>query len=319
MNNNDLKSITLHSNSIQRDITLESYQKDDKTIITFSSLRNYFESIKKEFGIVDSISERDIRLSAGGTVMYAATKINIKDNNGYNSDFLGEAIPRSLGNNIAQMYPSVTATNRAYSNAIISYLQLGSIYSDVQLDLDNKTDADEMNKLPESEKPENIIKVDEKKVQKKESNCNEIKPQEESENRVEAAGTISSVPSMNNIDLELPYNDTPAQDVSFQGTIEHNTDAQETEASNKPVENTENELPANTVDSVDTDTEDITENSTIGFGKYPDMTISELFAKANNNDAFALKLIELCKDGKLIKDNPRDNKIVKIIKAKATK
>lgn len=152
----EIKKIECYSGKLKKEILLEAYtsQRDDQIIITATSLKEIFESIKEEFGITDSISS-DVRVNENGNITYASVEWTLKDKSGYNSTFVGEATPASLSTPIAKQYPKLTAYNRALSIGIKTYLQIPkNVYTNDEIPINSNSE----NKKPEiSEKKEDII------------------------------------------------------------------------------------------------------------------------------------------------------------------
>lgn len=154
----DIKKIECFSGKLGKNIILEAYtsKDDENTIITATSLKNIFESIKDEFGITDSITS-DVRVSADGNITYASVEWTLKDRNGYNSTFIGEATPASLVTTIAKQYPKLTAYNRALSMGIKTYLQIPkNIYTNDEIPIETS----KSNKAGIENIPLNLISKD---------------------------------------------------------------------------------------------------------------------------------------------------------------
>ncbi len=154
----DIKKIECFSGKLGKKILLEAYtsEDDENTVITATSLKNIFESIKDEFGITDSINS-DVRVSADGNITYASVEWTLKDRNGYNSTFIGEATPASLVTTIAKQYPKLTAYNRALSMGIKAYLQIPkNIYTNDEIPIETS----KSNKVGMENIPLNLISED---------------------------------------------------------------------------------------------------------------------------------------------------------------
>ena len=130
---NLFKKITIHSNKLNKDIELESYTNaDNDTIISTNSLKAFFEQIKSDLGIIDSVKS-DLVYNEKGTITYASVEWRLKDKAGYDSTFVGEASIFNTESIISKKYPKITALNRAQSIGIITYLQLPvKVFSDSQ-------------------------------------------------------------------------------------------------------------------------------------------------------------------------------------------
>lgn len=144
------EKISLYSKKINKNIEIECYKEEDGvTILSTNSLKKIFESVKDEFGVIDT-AICDIRFSDRGLFIYASAEWTIKDKTGYQSTFVGEATPLSLESLVAKKFPKTTALNRAQSAGIIAYLQLpGKMYSDAQVTpkiMVEETDVENKNK-----------------------------------------------------------------------------------------------------------------------------------------------------------------------------
>lgn len=274
----ELKQIEVKSNKLNKNIILEGYESltDGTTVITATSLKNVFEPLKREFGITDSITS-DIRVNAVGSVVYASVEWTIKDKDGYESTFVGEATPDSLNTVIAKQYPKVTALNRAQSVGIKTYLQLPKgIYTNEEISdngiLNNKQ------KLENNPDNNESAKTDKNLIHK---NGITAKLENAKRNEKTAAETLNNILS---------------------GSI-----------SNAPTLTEENEVAAE-ISSDNNSNNDVDDNSIVPIGIFAGKTIKELF---EINTPMSQTFIRMCKLGQATDPDPAKMEIIKYIAGKA--
>lgn len=126
----------IYSKKLNRPVKLDVYLSEDGlNVITATSLRQVFESIKEDRGIKESI-QWDAKFDNDGRFYYAGATYRLTDKAGYDSVFVGESSPETLLTDISRKYPGQMAVNRAMAEGILSYLQLdiaGRAFADIQV------------------------------------------------------------------------------------------------------------------------------------------------------------------------------------------
>lgn len=274
----DLKQVEIKSNKLNKNIMLEGYESlsDGTTVITATSLKNVFEPLKKEFGITDSIKS-DIRVNAVGNVIYASVEWTIRDKDGYESTFVGEATPDSLNTTIAKQYPKVTALNRAQSIGIKTYLQLPKgIYTNEELSF-NTTSSDK---------------------QKPEDNSNDGEKVKNEQSVIHKNGIVAKLENAKKTEK------TAAEILNdkLSGSI-----------SNVPTLTAENEVAAE-ISGDNANNNNIDDDSVVPIGIFAGKTVKELF---EINTPTSQAFIRMCKLGQATDPDPVKMEIIKYIASKA--
>ena len=126
----------IYSKKLNRPVKLDVYLSEDGlNVITATSLKQVFESIKEDRGIKESI-QWDAKFDNDGHFYYAGATYRLTDKAGYDSVFVGESSPETLLTDISRKYPGQMAVNRAMAEGILSYLQLdiaGRAFADIQV------------------------------------------------------------------------------------------------------------------------------------------------------------------------------------------
>lgn len=295
----------VHSARLNKDFSVETYNKGNDVIVSTTSLKRIYEMLKMENGLTDSISS-DVRSDNEGHVFYASVELTIKDKEGFCSTYIGEATSESLTTPISKAFPKSIAYNRAVCTATINYLQLPKRYhSEYPLSVDN----------------------DEKETISSEVAADTPIVDLSADNDQPVTGTIGTIPEMPvdasikteaeieaEMEEQLPFNDGPKALVesSLKDDAEKNisaetsavaavstTDNNTTEESNK--EETVTNPAENTAPADDSATKDqqITEDMLVGFGKYAQTSIADFRNLIESGDALANKMLTLIKKGQL--------------------
>lgn len=271
------KKIFVYSGKLNKNVELEAYDmptNKDITIITATSLKRTFESIKSQFGITDSILS-DIRTNSLGNIVYASVEWTIKDKDGYESTFIGEATPESLTSDVAKQYPKVIAYNRAQSIGIKSYLQLNSkVYTNDEIPINQDNNEDMLNIVPEITKDVN-------------TNIDTSKPS------VHATNTSSIYMKLKNTEVNNTDKSEPKAAEVLAGSI-----------SNVPSFTEEDNVELNDINN------EINENSIVPIGVFSGKTIKELF---ETNTTMAKSFIQMCKLGQVTDTDPDKMAIIDYI------
>lgn len=312
-----------------RDLKIEGYEKNGMKIISFSKLRAFYQRNKELYGLKISIEFCDSKISSAGEVIHAFAKVTIKDKKGYSADYVGEIVKDDMNDN-CKHYPLAMAINRAYSAALLNYFMFPEdTFTTVQI----VHYGDEETASGVSTSKECIPLNENKKSEEKETSPElENAPQNENEH-TEVNNIINNTPEIDE-ESSIPYNDNPSTEVQFPGAIsddkkeqlfpEANTSKEL--ASDKSEQQKENDVKtsteANTSEAVSTPASDkaeeveeeiITEDSKVGFGKYPNITIKELIDKRAAGDDFAKRFITMMKSGSLVAANKHCESVIKYI------
>lgn len=259
----EFKKVLIDSPKLNKQIELEAYDEEDKTIITTNSLKKVFESEKAARGITDSIKS-DVSFNPRGDIAYVSVEWTLKDKDGYCSTFVGEANSLSLTSAVSRKYPKTTALNRAQSAGIISYLQLpGKVYSDSQI----------MDEVPHAVANTNSTSISKMATETEEGT---------SPAKI-TAGVIQTAAAM---PADISDEESFVIPIVDESGVVEKTSAPTAEPQSEP-----------TPVAVPLDDE-INDATCVGIGTFTDVPVSEFIERYKNNDAVAIKLIEMYKAGR---------------------
>lgn len=320
-----------------RELKIEGYEKNGMKIISFSKLRAFYQRNKELYGVKISIEFCDSKISSAGEVIHAFAKVTIKDEKGYSADYVGEIVKEDMNDN-SKRYPLAMAINRAYSAALLNYFMFPEdTFTTVQIvhygDEDKDTTSDvsthkECDPLNENKNSEEETSPESKNVSQSEDEHTEVN------------NIINNTPEIDE-ESSIPYNDNPSTEVQFPEVINDDKKEQLFPEANTPKElapdiaeqQKENDVKtsteANTSEAASTPASDnvkeaeaeeeveeeeiITEDSKVGFGKYPNITIKELIDKRTAGDNFAKRFITMMKSGSLVAANKHCESVIKYI------
>lgn len=141
----------IYSKKLNRPVKLDVYLSEDGlNVITATSLKQVFESIKEDRGIKEDV-QWEAKFDNNGHFYYASAIYRLMDKAGYNSVFVGESSPETLLTDISRKYPGQMAVNRAMAEGILSYLQLdiaGRAFADIQVP-DRKLEKADVGDVPQ--------------------------------------------------------------------------------------------------------------------------------------------------------------------------
>lgn len=260
-------------------IDFPAYQKGNKTIVSFSRLRKFYNNNKEKYGVNDHIKFCDSKIGPNGDVSHAFVCVNLVAEN-FNNDYIGEVTSLEYRDDVDRKFPISIAYNRALSSALLSYFGFPEkTYTTVQFLAEDEGDA-AIQDVNEETVPETVN--------------NETTP------------TIGEAEA-------IPYSTEPAETkgVTFPDPKEEVSVANEVPpvAEKNPVETTS----TNDTESAD----EITMSSEVGFGKYSSLSIAEVIDKKKAGDDFAVTFINMIKSGKVIQKDERGKKVVEFIKKNA--
>lgn len=321
-----------YSAKLQKDISLEVYpaQHNGKMIITATSLKYVFESIKSLLGITDSVSS-DVRINDAGNITYVSVEWTLKDSNGYCSTFIGEATPGSLNNVISRQHPKTMAYNRALSAGIRAYLQLPmDTYTDDEITPVPANNTSNVTVQPVKQKKNTAfirnltstppIKETEKKADEKTENTTES-DEKSSQTVVQDKKEAQNNTSMPITSAQVTY--TGETDI-FGNPIDESLPAQESSESELPfadkaaddtAKKNDNKTKVNQIENdVDPDNFVADDDSVIHTGMFSGRTVAELF---DINTVTSRGFIQLCVQERIKDDDPCKQKILEYIAKKA--
>lgn len=332
-----------YSAKLQKDISLEVYpaQHNGKMIITATSLKYVFESVKDLLGITDSVSS-DVRINNAGNITYVSVEWTLKDSNGYCSTFIGEATPGSLNNVISRQHPKTMAYNRALSAGIRAYLQLPmDTYTDDEItpapvnaamQIEKSSNTSNITVQPVKQKKNttfirNLTSTPpikkagaEKKANEKTGNTTEsdekssqtvIQDKKETQNNISTPITSAQVTYTgetdifgNPIDESLPAQENSESELPFVDKTADNT-----------AKKNDNKTKVNQIGSdVDPDNFEADDDSVVHTGMFSGRTVAELF---DINTVTSKGFIQLCVQERIKDDDPCKQKILEYIAKKA--
>lgn len=150
----------LYSETLKKEIELSTFPKENQfgqmlQIVTHNSLEDLFNNELKELVSFDNnlctdYSFDEVLSNEKGLITKKTVgflfKCVMQDKNGRKIIEFGEANTKNLETEIAQNYPALTASQRAFDRAAIAYLNIpGKVYSDLEIPINepiSMTDVD---------------------------------------------------------------------------------------------------------------------------------------------------------------------------------
>lgn len=337
----------------EREIQLKFNSDAKGDIINYNDLRTFYEKSKAADGLCDEIKFADLKVTEEGEIIHAFACLNFKDSAGFSADFVGE-INCTDFNDCAKKYPLAFAVGRALGAALLVYYGFpkGIRTTMNALSRDKykvaaksgvpKVEADADTKEATDAKPEtddivtNTLSDDETIPfdENTESDKAPVKTMEEIEDEAMAKAEAEAIAKAEMMAEAKAAEEAPKADIEVKTEVTEEvakdaakTVAEEPTAEPEPTvveEKVEEKNKNEPAKEVPVESETVTEtavdtmgNTPIGFGKYANLTIDELFAKKAENDEFAVKFIKFIKAGTIVANNAQSQEVIDCIKKRS--